>query len=150
MQRPTAAEAERKLMQAADQMSGTSLRSWSQEVIPQVLKARTAAPDSAGLLDRTVQLDAAPRVTLQADKPNQDADFHQARTQRLPIRHDKVVEPTGTAAKTPLPTKPTSSTPSEASPLRDILIVVLKGLVAGGLIGFLAVAALATYLIFLR
>ena len=152
-QRPTAAEAERKLMQAADQISGASLRTWAQDVIPQVLRAREPAPDNAALLDRTVELDASPRVTLQADKSELNPELHQARTQRLPVRPDKVPEPvdTKTAAPPPRPAPPPSSSPPDnASSLRDVLVVVLKGLLAGGLLGFLAVAALAIYLIFLR
>ena len=52
--RPTAATVERELTEAADELVGSGLRSWSRRVVPAVLAGRKAAPDAAGLLGHTV------------------------------------------------------------------------------------------------
>jgi len=55
--RPTAAEAETLLLDAADAAEGGSLRGWARRVVPEVLAGRGQAPDSAGLLGQTVEID---------------------------------------------------------------------------------------------
>lgn len=55
--RPAAAGAESSLLDVADTLPGTSLRSWARRVVPEVLARRGEAPDSAGLLGHTIDLE---------------------------------------------------------------------------------------------
>ena len=54
--RPRAAQAESLLLDVADSLPGSSLRSWARRVVPEVLARRGEAPDSAGLLGLTIEL----------------------------------------------------------------------------------------------
>lgn len=55
--RPTAAEAEQLLQEAADELSGASLRSWARKTVAAALDQRPQAPDKAGLVGQTCELD---------------------------------------------------------------------------------------------
>jgi serine/threonine protein kinase len=57
--RPTAAQAESLLLDVADDLPGSSLRGWARRVVPEILARRGEAPDSAGLLGQTIELEAA-------------------------------------------------------------------------------------------
>ncbi len=54
--RPSGAEAERAFLMAADNLRGMGLRTWASTQVAKVIRTRTLAPDSAGLLGRTVPL----------------------------------------------------------------------------------------------
>ena len=55
--RPVAAVAESSLLDVADTMQGSSLRSWARRVVPEVMARRGEAPDSAGLLGMSIELE---------------------------------------------------------------------------------------------
>lgn len=56
--RPTAAQVESQLLEAADDMRGQSLRSWARRAVPAVMGSRSPAPDKAGLASREFALGA--------------------------------------------------------------------------------------------
>jgi serine/threonine protein kinase len=170
-QRPTAQEAERLLMQAADQLSGPSLRTWASTAVTHALQARPASPDKTGLLGRTVQIsgggggggaessssapaDARPVsrpevVPLQETAPEplpQIAGYRGEKTEPDVNFHDKVVRPRRQPISTTPPTAPSPAQDTGTSST-DVLIVILKGLLIGGSIGFLIVLLLAIYLL---
>jgi eukaryotic-like serine/threonine-protein kinase len=55
-ERPTAVEVENQLLDAADALSGASLRSWARRVVPAALNRRGEVEDSAGLVGQTHDL----------------------------------------------------------------------------------------------
>ncbi len=55
--RPTGAEAEQLLQEVADRLSGASLRSWARQAVAAALDQQAAAPDKAGLVGQTCELD---------------------------------------------------------------------------------------------
>lgn len=156
--RPSALEAERQLMAAADELRGVSLRSWAMSVIPQILEARQPAPDNAGLLGKQVVIDEPQKVVLQGDKQPQDPGFYGAKTERVRRQADSVVrsrpvqsEPVPVTQPTPPPKQRRPAPKSPAQPVRDpsreMLLVVLKGLLAGGLVGFLIIVSIGVYIL---
>jgi eukaryotic-like serine/threonine-protein kinase len=54
--RPDTLEVERALLAAADAMTGSGLRVWSSEVVPDTFEKQGAVPDRAALVGRTVSL----------------------------------------------------------------------------------------------
>jgi len=171
-QRPSAQEAEQMLMEAADMLSGPSLRSWASSAVTQALKSRTPAADSAGLLNRTVSIAGShkdPSVPL--DTPVAPDGFSAPQLQPAipveetapePLPHfgkykgEKTEPDVHFRAKVDTPRRqliaPTSPEianrqPDTSTSSTDLLIVILKGLLIGGSIGFLIVVALAVYLL---
>ena len=155
-ERPSALEAERLLMDAADKMRGASLRSWATGVIPAILQARKPAEDTAELLGKRVDIgkDAIAKVKSPEYKP--PAGFHEAKTERLPRSRDSLVQ-SRPQQRHVATVKPTSETPQrrqprriapkrQPDPTREMLIVVLKGLLAGGLVGLLIITAIGVFL----
>ncbi|MDG1481625.1 MAG: serine/threonine-protein kinase [Myxococcota bacterium] len=171
-QRPSAQEAEQMLMEAADTLSGPSLRTWASTAVTHALRNRAPASDSAGLLSRTVSIageNKQPNAPLgsstvrdEVDATAQQATIPIAETAPEPLPHfskykgektepdvhfrDKVVTPRH------LPIAPTSPgtanrQPDASTSSTELLIVILKGLLIGGSIGFLIVVMLAVYLL---
>ncbi|MEL6344959.1 MAG: serine/threonine-protein kinase [Myxococcota bacterium] len=141
--RPNAREVEQLLTQAADQTMGKSLRSWSSQVVPRILAARKGAPDNAGLLGKTVEIGDRSKVDLQGGDSSLTSKLEGGLSETLSHDQDIVTSrPDG-----PTPQRPTSQRPTTPNnhALRDVIIVILKGLLIGGFMGFLAIAALVTF-----
>ena len=171
-QRPAAQEAERMLMEAADVLSGPSLRTWASTAVTRALQSRKPSSDSAGLLSRTVSIAGtsqppstpreSPMVPDGVDDAQQQAAIPIAETapELLPQNSKYNGENTEpdvhfrdkVAAHRRQPIAPTSPETASRQPdtgtsSTDVLIVILKGLLIGGSIGFLIVVALAVYLL---
>ncbi|MFT4976110.1 MAG: serine/threonine protein kinase [Myxococcota bacterium] len=160
--RPSALEAERQLMEAADQLRGASLRSWAMQVIPPILATREEAPDNANLLGRHVDIGEAARAEEKSSESGGGVGIHEAKTQQIRTRRDSVVRSRPAQSKpvpvpvpihtktTPRAKKPqkTRSRPPRRSPdpTRELLLVVVKGLLAGGMVGFLIIVAVGVFL----
>ncbi|MFT5682942.1 MAG: serine/threonine protein kinase [Myxococcota bacterium] len=171
-QRPSAQEVERLLMRAADELSGPSLRTWASTAVTAALKARPQAEDKAGLLGRTVSISGAvDQATAQAAPPTAPDEVRPPRRPKtLPIAEtapeplprragyigektepevnfrDKVVTPRRQPTR-PTPPETVDRQPDTTTSSIDVLIVILKGLLIGGSIGFFIVVLLAIYLL---
>ena len=167
-ERPSAREAERLLSQTADKLSGQSLRSWATDAVSAALKSRAPSPDNAGLLGRTIKINEAERTNgvsggtphatahtpLSSLPPQQPAatplatldHYNGEKTEPDVNFRDRIAQP----QPPPQPRKPLSqpvSPPDNRASSTDVLIVILKGLLIGGSIGFLIVVLLAIYLL---
>lgn len=158
--RPSAQQAERMLMSAADQMRGSSLRSWATQVIPQILTARKETDDNAGLLGRRISLSGAPKINLQGDQSNSNHGLHEAETRQIRTRRDNLPpsrpsQPSTATRQAPSshrnasdadhpvtvsPSQKPTSPPKQTDPNRELLLVILKGLIAGAAFGMLIIA----------
>jgi hypothetical protein len=148
------------LMSAADQMRGSSLRSWATQVIPQILTARKETDDNAGLLGRRISLSGAPKINLQGDQPNSNHGLHEAETRQIRTRRDNLPpsrpsQPSTATRQAPSshrnasdadhpvtvsPSQKPTSPPKQTDPNRELLLVILKGLIAGAAFGMLIIA----------
>lgn len=54
--RPKAAIVEQMLLQASDQLTGKSLRSWAAQAVPQILHSNSTSPDIANLVGQTIPI----------------------------------------------------------------------------------------------
>ncbi|MEC8425348.1 MAG: hypothetical protein VX000_16300, partial [Myxococcota bacterium] len=165
--RPPAAEAEGLLLDVADTLPGASLRSWARRVVPDVLAQRPEAPDSAGLLGQTIEIDEnnataprvegplAPAVADATDVPHPDASATggdaEAGAIDVPRRLDKSREtshtvstsravPAVASASVPSPVPSPRATPasSAASALRGSSPLPVWTIAAGAAGGLVA------------
>ena len=140
--RPHAREIKRMLTQAAQSMEGLSLSEWSAHAVAKVKAKQKAAPDSANLIGQTFKFDdleAWNQLDNQSNKPSPET-FSFA--------------PSG-PQHTPPPTAPPNS-PGQAQPTRNsqvpnathqTIVLIIKGLAIGGLLGLACVIAVAVLLL---
>lgn len=176
--RPDGASAERTLQELEDQLTGTGLRSWAAQVLPQALAQRPPAEDGEGLAGRTIAVEQGeelalpslepptaptmtPAVTPAAApapppppparaEPAARAAAPPAEVQRAPARAPVEAAPTA-APGAPSPRAPAAPKPAnEADSNSDMRRLLLYGLLAGGGVGLLVLAILVAALIALR
>lgn len=105
-QRPPASDIEVQLQEAADEMSGASLRTWARRTVPAVLAGRSPTPDAAGLLGQEF-----PLTTLRA--PEEPPFVPAAEDPAPPTTFEPNPPPMVPRAPTPAPS---SATPAPAPP----------------------------------
>jgi hypothetical protein len=154
-------------MEAADHLSGQSLRSWAVDAVTHALSTRQPAPDNARLMGRTIPTSPeAPEASAAAvsdddttlpPSPHPDPAISRpaSRSTQPQYRQEKTdpgfnirdTMPQPAKRHTTAPPKNIDRPPASSTSSTDVLIIILKGLLIGGSIGFLIVVLLAYYLL---
>ena len=140
--RPTAQEVERQLLQAADDLRGSGLRSWANEAVPTALAQRKPAADPGNLVGRSVKIGTA---------SISDGRIVDPPTRVLKPTPELLADPTVASrqsAESPNPPTGRSVTPraGQALPRRprppqgpSLLSLVVKGALIGALFGVIVI-----------